>query len=262
VLNSSQIEEIAQQLFNAEKSGRQLPQIVRSFPEMTLDDGYTAQLALIKRRQDGGRVVVGKKVALTNAAVQKLFGVTEPIFGHLMSDMFSREGEPIPFSELMQPKIEPEIAFLMKRDLVGPGVTAGQVLLATEGVMPALEIPSARILDWKFAAPDMAADNAFSSRVVLGGTITPIMGLDLRLVGVMLEKNGTLLSTGAGASAMGNPVDVVAWLANKLGEYGQGLKAGDIVMPGALVVAPEVHAGDFYKATFDRLGSVSALFVE
>ncbi len=107
-----------------------------------------------------------------------------------------------------------------------------------------------------------AADNAFAAKVVLGGTLTPVDGLDLRLVGVVFERNGQLVSTGAGAAALGNPVDVVAWLANRLAQYGSGLKAGDVVLPGALVVAPDVHPGESYRATFDRLGSVSACFVE
>ncbi len=262
MLSQPQVEEIAQQLLNAENSAQQVPQIIQAFPSLTMDEAYAVQLALIRGRYQEDRVLVGKKVALTNPAVQRVLGVSQPIFGHLMSDMIVREGEPISCSLLTQPKIEPEIAFVMKSDLGGPGVTAAHVLAATAGVMPALEIPGARILNWKFAAQDIAADNAFASRVVLGGTLTPIEGLDLRLLGVVLERNGALVSTGAGAAVMGNPVDVVAWLANKLGQYDLRLKAGDVVLPGALVVAPEVHPGEFYKATFDRLGSVSALFIE
>ena len=262
MLSQPQVDEIAQQLLDAEKSVQQIPQIIQSFPFLTMDEAYAVQLALIRGRYQENRVIVGKKVALTNPEVQRVLKVGQPIFGHLMSDMIVREGEPIHCSQLTQPKIEPEIAFVMKSDLGGPGVTAAHVLAATAGVMPALEIPAARILNWKFAAQDIAADNAFASRVVLGGTITPIDRLDLRLLGVVLERNGALVSTGAGASAMGNPVDVVAWLANQLGRYDLRLKAGDVVLPGALVVAPEVHPGEFYKATFDRLGSVSALFVD
>lgn len=262
MLNQSQIGEAAQRLLEAEESRRQIDQISLSLPEMTPDDAYSIQLALVQRRLTRGHTLVGKKVALTNRAVQQVLGVDQPVFGHLMSDMFVREGEPISCSELLQPKIEPEIAFLMKEDLNGPGVTAARVLGATAGVMPALEIPSPRIRDWKFKLSDITADNAFASRVVLGGTLTPIDGLDLRLVGVMLERNGSLVSTGAGAAALGNPVDVIAWMANKLAQYGLGLRAGDVVLPGALVVAPDVHPGEYYRATFDRLGSVSALFVE
>ncbi len=262
MLTQSQIDEIAQRLLEAEEARRQIDQIVNSYPDISPDEAYAIQMALVPRRLSSGRALVGKKVALTNPAVQQVLGVHEPVFGHLMSDMFVREGEPINCSNLTQPKIEPEIAFVMKRDLVGPGVTAAQVLAATAGVMPAFEIPAARIRDWKFALQDISADNAFAARVVLGGTLTPIKGLDLRLLGVILERNGRLVSTGAGAAVMGNPVDVVAWLANRLGQHGSGIKAGDVVLPGALVVAPDVHPGEYYKATFDRLGSVSAYFVE
>lgn len=263
MLTLIQIEEIAQQLFDSEQSRNQIPAITQTHPEMSIGDAYGIQMALVQLREKiDERVVTGKKVALTNPEIQKLFGVNEPVFGHMMSDMFVREGEPISCSQLTQAKIEPEIAFVMKRDLKGPGITAAQVLAATAGVMPAFEIPAARIKDWKFKLPDIAADNAFASRVVLGGTLTPIKGLDLRLLGVVFERNGALVSTGAGASAMGNPVDVVAWLANRLSQYGAGLKAGDVVLPGALVVASDVQPGQFYKATFDRLGSVSALFIE
>ena len=262
MLTQSQIDEIAQTLLEAEEARRQIDQIVHSYPDISPDEAYAVQMALVPRRLSNGRALIGKKVALTNPAVQQVLGVHEPVFGHLMSDMFVREGEPISCSTLTQPKIEPEIAFVMKRDLAGPGVTPAQVLAATAGVMPAFEIPAARIRDWKFALQDISADNAFAARVVLGGTLTPIKGLDLRLLGVVLERNGQLVSTGAGAAVMGNPVDVVAWLANRLAQYGSGIKAGDVVLPGALVIAPDVHPGEYYKATFDRLGSVSAYFVE
>jgi 2-keto-4-pentenoate hydratase len=262
MLTQSQIDDAVQRLLEAEESRQQMDQITAAFPEMTDDDAYTVQLALVQRRLTRGHVLVGKKVALTNRAIQQLFGVNEPVFGHLMSDMFVQEGVPISCSELLQPKIEPEIAFLMREDLKGPGVTAARVLAATAGVIPALEIPGPRIRDWKFKLGDIAADNAFGSKVVLGGTITPVDGLDLRLLGVVMERNGAVVSTGAGAAALGNPVDVVAWLANKLAQHGLGLRAGDVVMPGALVVAPDVHPGEHYRATFDRLGSVSTSFVE
>ena len=188
MLSQSQVDEAAQRLLDAEESRQQTDQITAAFPEMSDDDAYTVQLALVQRRLTRGYVLVGKKVALTNRAVQQVFGVNEPVFGHLMSDMFVQEGVPISCAELLQPKIEPEIAFLMREDLQGPGITAARVLGATAGVVPALEIPSARIRDWKFKLGDITADNAFGSKVVLGGTLTPVEGLDLRLVGVMLER--------------------------------------------------------------------------
>lgn len=262
MLTHTQIDEIARSLIEAEEAREQIGQIAVAHPDMTEEEAYEIQLALLPKKLARGGLITGKKVALTNAAVQRALGVHEPVFGHLTSDMFIQEGTPVSCSEIPQPKIEPEIAFVMKSDLAGPGITAAQVLAATAGIMPALEIPSPRIRDWKFAWADIAADNAFAARVVLGGTLTPVEGLDLRLLGVMFERNGQLISTGAGAAALGNPVEVVAWLANKLGQYGSGLKAGDVVLPGALVVAPDVRPGEYYRATFDRLGSVSAYFVE
>ncbi len=262
MLTQIQIDEIARLLARAADDRRQIDQIVNSYPGITEEEAYQVQLAVLRDKVSRGVPVTGKKVALTNAAVQRALGVHEPVFGHLTSDMFVQEGQPISCAAIPQPKIEPEIAFVMQRDLAGPGVTCAQVLAATAGVMPALEIPAPRIRDWKFALPDMAADNAFAAKVVLGGTLTPIAGTDLRLVGVMFERNGQLHSTGAGAAALGNPVEVVAWLANKLAQYGSGLKAGDVVLPGALVVAPDVRPGEYYRATFDRLGSVSAYFVD
>jgi 2-keto-4-pentenoate hydratase len=262
MLNQSQIDEAVQRLLDAGEARQQTDQITEAFPEMTDDDAYAIQLALVQRRLTRGHVLVGKKVALTNRAIQQNLGVNEPVFGHLMSDMFVQDGAPISCGELLQPKVEPEIAFLLKEELKGPGITAARVLAATAGVMPALEIPGTRIRDWKLKLGDIVADNAAASRVVLGGKLTPVEGLDLRLLGVVLEKNGVLVSTGAGAAALGNPVDSVAWLANKLARYGLSLRAGDVVIPGALVLPPEAHPGDFFRATFDRLGSVSAVFVE
>lgn len=262
MLTYPQVEEAARALLDAQNNLRQIDQLVNTYDGMTTEDAYAVQLAALPKRLKSGTVVVGKKVALTNAAVQAALGVHEPVFGHLTSEMFVKEGQPISCASIPQAKIEPEIAFVMARDLAGPGVTAALALASTAGVMPAFEIPAPRIRDWKFAVQDIAADNAFAAKVVLGGTLTPVDGIDLRLIGVMVDRNGELISTGAGAAAFGNPVDVVAWLANKLGEHGTGLKAGDIVLPGALVVAPDVHPGEFYRATFDRLGSVSAYFVE
>lgn len=256
------IDEIAQSILAAERGRYQIDQITDSYPDITEQDAYAVQMACMKARINQGRTVVGKKVALSNKAVQKVLGVYEPVWGHLTSDMFVLEGDPIKVSDVPQVKVEPEIAFVMKNDVAGPGVTAAQILAATEGVMPAFDMAAPRIKDWKFRHQDMAADSAFHGKVVLGGKITPVEGLDLRLIGVMLEKNGQLLSTGAGAATLGNPVDVLVWLANKLAQFGQILRAGDVVLPGTLVVAPLASPGDYFRATYDRLGSVSACFVE
>ncbi len=262
MMDQPKIDELAQTLIAAGKGRYQIDQITISYPDISEQDAYAIQLAVMKSRMAEGKQVVGKKVALSNKAVQQVLGVYEPVWGHLTNDMFVLEGDPIKLPEVPQAKVEPEIAFVMKHDLVGPGVTAAQVLAATAGVMPAFDMAAPRIRDWKFKYHDMVADSAFSGKVVLGGKLTPIEGLDLRLIGVVLEKNGQLHSTGAGAATLGNPVDVVVWLANKLADYGQYLKAGEIVLPGTIVVAPFASPGDFWRANYDRLGSVSAYFVE
>ncbi len=262
MLDQSKIDELAQTLIAAQKGRYQIDQITNSNPNLTEQDAYAIQLAVTASRLGEGRRIVGKKVALSNKAVQKVLGVFEPVWGSLTDDMIVAEGDPIRISEIPQAKVEPEIAFVMKHDLVGPGVTAAQVLAATAGVMPAFDMAAPRIRDWKFKFQDMAADAAFPGKVVLGGKLTPVEGLDLRLIGMVLERNGQLHSTGASAATLGNPVDVLVWLANKLAEYGQYLKAGEIVLPGTIVVAPLAEAGEYWRANYDRLGSVSATFVE
>lgn len=261
-MDQTRINEIAQSLLDAEKGRYQLDQITDTYPDFSQQDAYAVQLAILKTRVDQGKKIAGWKVALSNKAVQKILNVHEPVWGHVTGDMLVLESDPISCAEVPLVKVEPEIAFVLKADLVGPGVTGAQVLAATAGVMPAFDMAAPRIKDWKFRHGDMAADNAFAGKIVLGGKLTPVEGLDLRLIGMVLEKNGQLHSTGAGAATLGNPVDVVVWLANKLSEYGQFLKAGEIVLPGVIVVAPLASPGDFWRATFDRLGSVSASFVE
>jgi 2-keto-4-pentenoate hydratase len=260
VFNEEQVREAARLIIASQDERRQMPPLVERYAGMTLDDAYRVQLELVRERVAAGGVVVGKKVALTNRLVQESLGVNEPVFGHLFADMLHVENDVIEVLAALQPRIEPEIAFIMASDLRGPGVTVGRALAAVAGVVPAFEIPAGPILDWRVTQPDIAACNAFASKLVIGGTLTPVAGLDLRLIGAVLEGNGSVISTGAGAAVMGNPADVVAWLANRLAQYGQQLNAGDVVLAGALTLAPDVHAGDYYKATFDRLGSVVARF--
>ncbi|MFW6126558.1 MAG: 2-keto-4-pentenoate hydratase, partial [Chloroflexota bacterium] len=155
---------------------------------------------------------------------------------------------------------EPEIAFLLKEDLKGPGITVGRVLRATEGVMPAFEVIDSRYRDWKITVKDSISDNASSAAIILGGKLSTIRDIDLRLLGMVMEENGQLVGSAAGAAVLGNPAQSVAWLANKLIEYGIVLRAGELVMSGSLVRATTVEAGSFFTATFDRLGPVSVRF--
>jgi 2-keto-4-pentenoate hydratase len=186
--------------------------------------------------------------------------VSEPDFGVLLDDMFVEEGDEVPLDTMIQPRVEAEMAFFLDRDLAGPGVTTADALRAIAGVLPAIEIVDSRIADWRIGLADTVADNASSGRVVLGGRLTPVTALDLRLGGVLLYRNGIAIESGAGAAALGNPARCVAWLANKLGTLGAGLRAGDIVLPGAVHKMVPVQPGDVFRAEFAHLGAVTVRF--
>ena len=171
--------------------------------------------------------------------------------------MFVDDGAEIALDTLVAPRVEAEIAFVMGADLAGPGVTSDDALAAIAGALPAIEVVDSRITDWRVRIADTVADNASSARVVLGGRITPIDGLDLRLLGVLVCRNGAPIDSGAGAAVLGHPARCVAWLANKLAGYGGGLRRGDLVLPGALHRPVPVRPGDHYEAWFAHLGKVT-----
>jgi 2-keto-4-pentenoate hydratase len=252
---------LAAELLKAQQDRVAVAPLTERFPELTVQDAYHIQISAINTRLAAGRRVVGKKIGLTSKAMQQLLGVYESDYGHLLDDMVALTGEQIPANKLMQPRCEGEIAFLLKHDLPGPGVTIADVLNATEAVMPALEIVDSRVKDWKIKLVDTVADNASSGMLVLGNQLTSPLSLDLRLIGLVFEKNGEIVNTGAGAAVLGHPASSVAWLANKLSEFGVTLKAGEIVLSGAVTAAAPVAAGDFFQAEFDRLGTVAVKFI-
>ncbi len=258
--NSIDIGALAAELRRAELERVSVAPLIERFPQLSVVQAYQIQLAGIEQRLGSGRRVVGKKIGLTSKAMQDLLGVPEPDYGHLLDDMVVLNDEPVPAGQLLQPRCEGEIAFLLKRDLVGPGVSIAEVLAATEAVLPALEIVDSRVRDWKIKIQDTVADNASSARVMLGHKLTPVRNLDLRLIGMVLEKNGRVVATGAGAAVLGHPAAAVAWLANKLFEFDIPLKAGEIILSGSLATAPPVVSGDYFRAEFDRLGSVAVTF--
>jgi len=262
-LSKADIENVARALIEAEMRRQPINPIVDTYPHITIEEAYEIQRTIIKTKltTKRGLKVIGKKIGLTSKAMQKLFGVSEPDYGHLLSSMYVEEGFSIPMDQLIQPKIEAEIAFILKDELEGPGITVADVLRATEGVMPALEIIDSRIRDWKIKIQDTIADNASSARFVLGGVIVPVKDLDLRFIGLLFEVNGEIVATATGAAVMGNPAIAVAWLANKLAEYGEKLRAGEIILSGSLIAAVPVEKGIFVKATFSKLGSVSIKFI-
>ncbi len=204
--------------------------------------------------------MLGRKIGLTSHAMQTLLGVDQPDFGALLDDMFVEDGDAIPAETLIQPKAEAEIAFVLGEELAGPGVTTVQALRAIERAAAAIEVVDSRIADWRITIADTIADNASSGRVVLGARLVPVDQLDLRLIGMGIWHNGELADSGAGVAALGNPARCVAWLANTLGALGSRLRAGDVVMSGALHRAFDVVPGDTVRAEFGRLGSVSVRF--
>jgi 2-keto-4-pentenoate hydratase len=252
--------EIAAQLDRAERDRVAIDPPAAS-SEMTLADAYRIQMINVDRRVAGGRRIVGRKIGLTSVAMQKMLGVSEPDFGHLFDEMLLANDGECRVETLMLPRVEPEIAFVLARELRGPGVTRQDVLLAADYVTPALEIIDTRIRDWKITLADTIADNASSARVVLGDRKTKPSTLDLAAVAMTLQKNGAVVEQGVGSAVLGHPAEPVAWLANKLAEFGQTLAAGSLIIPGALCRAVDVGTGDSVIANFEGLGSVTVRFV-
>ncbi len=255
------IQKAAQVLYEAEEGAYQIPMLSQQDPDMTVDDAYAIQLENIRRRLDQGEKLVGMKIGLTSKGMQQLLGVDVPDYGHLTDRMLLLEGQSCDSARLIQPKVEGELAFCLKKALKGPGLTVAHVYDATDYVVPALEIVDSRIKDWKIKLVDTIADNGSSARLVVGSRMTPIHKVDMRLTGMTLEKNGELVNSGTTAEVWGNPAAAVAWLGNALAAYDVEIPAGSIVLAGALTAAVPVAAGDFVTASFTGLGSVSVKFV-
>ncbi|MEW8978972.1 MAG: fumarylacetoacetate hydrolase family protein [Symbiobacterium sp.] len=260
-LAAERIAAYAAELDQAERTRKPIGPLTAREPELTPDDAYRIQLAWMDLRIQRGARVVGKKIGLTSHAMQSMLGVFEPDYGHVLDTMVIAPGDPVALDELVQPKVEGEIAFILGCDVPTPA-TALDVLLATRLVVPALEIVDSRIEGWQIRLPDTVADNASSGRVVLAERGLRPDELDLTLVGMVFEKNGEMLSSGAGAAVLGNPAAAVAWLANKLAQFDIPLRAGEIILSGAITAAVEARPGDLFTARFGcGLGSVSARFV-
>ncbi|ADE70599.1 MULTISPECIES: 2-keto-4-pentenoate hydratase [Priestia] len=249
--------EIVDYLLSAEREGYEVTKVTERYPDLTIDDAYSLQKQLIERKVQDGVKRVGVKLGLTSKAKQEMMGVHEAIYGYLTSDMLGLEWEPIVFNQLIHPKAEPEIAFLMGEDLCGTNLTEEDVLKAVKYVAPALEIIDSRYLDFKFTLPDVVADNCSSSRFIVGSNWIKPDQVNLANIGMVMSKNGEVATVGAGAAVLGHPAKAVAWAVNKLGEHKEGLKKGDIVLTGAVSEAISFRSGDSIHAQFADLGSVS-----
>jgi 2-keto-4-pentenoate hydratase len=247
-------------LRTAAQSGQPIAPLRDAYPGMTADDAYAIQAINTTRRIAEGRRLVGSKIGLTSQAVQRQLGVDQPDFGALLDDMSYGDSETIPMSVLQQPKIEAEIAFVLGRDIDMHNPTHHEVLRAVDYVVPALEVVGSRIADWNIRFVDTVADNASSGVYVLGATPMSVRGLDLGLAGMCLSRRGEPVSTGVGAACLGNPVNALVWLARTMARLGKPMRAGELVLSGALGPMVAVQPGDVFECHIHGVGSVRAEF--
>lgn len=259
-MNVAALRTIAEALRDAERRAVPIEPLAAQYA-MTVDQGYRIQELAIEQRVARGEQVTGMKIGLTSAVMQRQLGVHEPDYGHLLNAMEYPDGAEIAIDRLIAPRVEGEIAFHLACDLTGPGVTAADVMGATDTVFPALEVIDSRIRDWRITQADTIADNASAAAFVLGRPGRSPVGLDLTTVGLVLKQNDVVVETGVGAAVLGNPAFAVAWLANRLAAYGQSLRSGQVVLSGSLVAAVPVHAGDVVEAALGGLGRVRCAFM-
>ena len=252
----------ADRLYRALRDRTTIAPISGQDGSLTIDDAYAISLDILGRRLADGERVVGKKIGVTSKAVQDMLGVHQPDFGFLTDRMWI-EGERIDIAAtgLIQPRAEAEIAFILRAPLKGPGVTAEQVIAATESIAPCFEIVDSRIADWKIGIIDTVADNASCGVFVLGEARADPAAHDLPALHVTVTKNGEPLSEGYGSAVQGSPAAAVAWLANTLGAYGVTLEAGDVILSGSLVPLAPAKAGDVFEMELHGIGRCAARFV-
>lgn len=257
ILKTSSDQEIIEYLYCAERDVREVVKITDQHPELTIEQAYELQDGLLAHRaKENHTKQMGLKLGLTSKAKQEMMGVNEAIYGYLHADMLAYEWEPVKRSELIHPKVEPEIAFFLDQDLQGENVTEEDVLNATKYVAPALEIIDSRYKDFRFTLVDVVADNCSSSRFIIGGQLASPKDLDLGNVGMVMTKNGRVEQTGSSAAVLGHPATAIAWAAKQLAARGRGFTKGDVVLSGAMSEAISFESGDTIIAQFAELGSV------
>lgn len=250
------------ELYDALVAGTVIPNLRDRVAGITKEDAYRIQARMIARRLDAGETVLGKKIGVTSKGVQNMLGVFEPDFGILTSGMEYADGAEIPAGTLIQPKAEGEIAIILKRDLIGPGITAADVLSATDHVRACFEIVDSRIQDWDIKIQDTIADNASCGVYVLGEDKVDPRDVDLTLAGMVAERNGQVVVTGAGAAVQGSPANAVAWLANTFGALGTPLLAGETILSGALAPMFLFEPGDTLTMRVGGIGACSISFAK
>lgn len=260
-LTPREIESLAHRLWQARVSLQSCEPLSTSYPQMTLSEAYQISSQNYNRRLTEHHVKgTGKKIGLTSHAVQKQLGVNQPDFGYLTSDMLLEDHGVLKSGLLIQGRVEGEVAFALKKDLQGPGITFQDVIQSTDYVVACIEIIDSRIRDWKIQIQDTVADNASSAFFVLGSTRRKPDTIDLRMAGMTLRKNGEVESTGVGAACLDHPMHAVAWLANALGDFGEKLRAGDLILSGAYGPVVPFHEKDQCEVQISGLGKVSCSY--
>jgi 2-oxopent-4-enoate/cis-2-oxohex-4-enoate hydratase len=261
-MDPQKIEQLGDELYDALCSQTTLAPLIQREPDISIEDAYHISQRMVQRRVAAGEKIVGKKIGVTSAPVQEMLGVFQPDFGFLTDGMVFEDGADISIAEhLIQPRAEGEIAFRLKTDLAGPGVTEQDVLDATETIIPCFEIVDSRIRDWNIKIQDTVADNASCGVFVLGRNEVDPRDYDLPNLQMKVYKNGELHSEGLASAVQGNPLTAVAWLANTLGEFGIPFKAGEVILSGSLVPLIPVVAGDRMSLEIEGIGGCSCNFV-
>ena len=260
-LDSKTLDQLARHLHACHREARDTPKITDEHPQMDFDDAYAIQDRILAAKLKGGARVAGYKAGLTSHAKMKQMGVSDPVFGFLVDEFTVADGGEVKVSELIHPKVEPEIAFVTRTELRGPGCNIASVLAASDIVLPGIEVIDSRYRDFKFDVKSVIADNTSAVRFVVGGHAVDARSVDLRTAGLVLEKNGVPVALGAGAAVLGHPAAAVAMLVNHLGRRGKSLPAGSLVLSGGATEAVSVQAGDNITLRIQNLGSVSVRFV-
>lgn len=256
------VEGKAMSLYEARRTRTAIAPFTDADPSLGMADGYAVQKELVRLILADGDRIVGYKAGLTSLPMQRMLGVDQPDYGPVLASTVYRDGDAISLGRFIQPKVEAEIVLVLGEELRGPGVTVEDARRAVSGAAASMEIVDSRFADWRIKLCDTVADMASNGAVAISSDIVPLAGVDLRLVGMVLSRDGVLVDTGAGAAALGDPLAVVAWLANTLAGDDIALEPGHVVMTGALHAAVPMRPGERYLAEFDRLGSIGIRVVD